>query len=200
MAEIYNQEAIDALVNAGKPIPGQSLTNDPDQRYPWESPPEYTDYKQALNFIANQLLDKEVYVPLMKGIGAGVPITDITLQMLQAGFEQGKWNPDLLMMLIEPTVYTLMALAEKANIQYRINGDEEEDMDEDDEKDIQMMKQKNLQELVSTKVSQESKVPSGVVPREILQQIDNMKMPESLLSRKKPQQQEEESLLARGEK
>tara|TARA_Y100001938_G_scaffold136060_1_gene198470 strand:+ start:410 stop:1009 length:600 start_codon:yes stop_codon:yes gene_type:complete len=199
MAEIYNQEAIDALVNAGKPIPGQSLTNDPDQRYPWESPPEYTDYKQALNFIADQLLDKEIYVPLMKGIGAGVPITDITLQMLQAGFEQGKWNPDLLMMLIEPTVYTLMALAEKANIQYRINGDEEEDMDEDDEKDIQMMKQKNLQELVNTKVSQESKVPSGVVPREILQQIDNMKMPESLLSKEKPQQ-EEESLLARGER
>ena len=200
MAEIYNQEAIDALVNAGKPIPGQSLTNDPDQRYPWESPPEYTDYKQALNFIADQLLDKEIYVPLMKGIGAGVPITDITLQMLQAGFEQGKWNPDLLMMLIEPTVYTLMALAEKANIQYRINGDEEEDMDEDDEKDIQMMKQKNLQELVNTKVSQESKVPSGVVPREILQQIDNMKMPESLLSKEKPQQEEEESLLARGER
>ena len=200
MAEIYNQEAIDALVNAGKPIPGQSLTNDPDQRYPWESPPEYTDYKQALNFIADQLLDKEIYVPLMKGIGAGVPITDITLQMLQAGFEQGKWNPDLLMMLIEPTVYTLMALAEKANIQYRINGDEEEDMDEDDEKDIQMMKQKNLQELVNTKVSQESKVPSGVVPREILQQIDNMEMPESLLSREEPQQQEEESLLARGER
>ena len=200
MAEIYNQEAIDALVNAGKPIPGQSLTNDPDQRYPWENPPEYTEYKQALNFIADQLLDKEVYVPMMKGIGAGVPITDITLQMLQAGFEQGKWNPDLLMMLIEPTVYTLMALAEKANIQYRINGDEEEDMDEDDEKDIQMMKQKNLQELVKTKVSQESKVPSGVVPREILQQIDNMKMPKSLLSKEEPQQEEEESLLARGER
>ena len=199
MAEIYNQEAVDALVNAGKPIPGQSLTNDPDQRYPWENPPEYTDYKQALNFIADQLLDKEIYVPLMKGIGAGVPITDITLQMLQAGFEQGKWNPDLLMMLIEPTVYTLMALAEKANIQYRINGDEEEDMDEDDEKDIQMMKQKNLQELVKTKVSQESKVPSGVVPREILQQIDNMEMPQSLLSREEPRQ-EEESLLARGER
>ena len=199
MAEIYNQEAVDALVNAGKPIPGQSLTNDPDQRYPWENPPEYTDYKQALNFIADQLLDKEIYVPLMKGIGAGVPITDITLQMLQAGFEQGKWNPDLLMMLIEPTVYTLMALAEKANIQYRINGDEEEDMDEDDEKEIQMMRQKNLQELANTKVSGESKVPSGVVPREILQQIDNMEMPQSLLSREEPRQ-EEESLLARGER
>ena len=69
--------------------------------------------------------------------------------MLQAGFEKGKWNPDLLMMLIEPTVYTLMALAEKANIQYRINGDEEEDIDEDDEKEIQIMKQKNLRACVN---------------------------------------------------
>tara|TARA_R100001460_G_scaffold72200_2_gene112938 strand:- start:979 stop:1581 length:603 start_codon:yes stop_codon:yes gene_type:complete len=199
MAEIYNQEAIDALVNAGKPIPGQSLTNDPDQRYAWENPPEYTDYKEALNFIGEKLLEKENYIPLMKGIGAGVPITDITLQMLQAGFEKGKWNPDLLMMLIEPTVYTLMALAEKANIQYRINGDEEEDIDEDDEKEIQMMKQKNLQDLVRAKTTQGSKVPSGVVPQKILQQIDNINMSESLLSKEEPQQEEEESLLSRGE-
>tara|TARA_A100001011_G_C14003883_1_gene712621 strand:+ start:19 stop:618 length:600 start_codon:yes stop_codon:yes gene_type:complete len=198
MAEQYNQEAIDALVNSGRPIPGQSLTNDPDQRYAWENPPEYTNYKEALDFIAEQLLEEETYIPLMKGIGAGVPLTDITLQMLQAGFEKGKWNPDLLMMLIEPTVYTLMALAEKANIQYRINGDEEEDIDEDDEKEIQIMKQKNLQDLVRTKTTQGSKVPEGVVPQEILQKIDNIEMPESLLSKEEPQQ-EEESLLSRGE-
>ena len=53
MAEQYNQQAIDALVNSGKPIPGQSLTNDPDQRYAWESPPEYTNFREALNFIAD---------------------------------------------------------------------------------------------------------------------------------------------------
>jgi len=199
MAEEYNQQAIDALANAGKPIPGQSLTNDPDQRYPWENPPEYTNYKEALDFIAGQLLEKENYVPLMKGVGAGVPITDITLQMLRAGFEKGKWNPDLLMMLIEPTMYTIMALAEKANIQYRINGDEEIDIDEEDEEDIEMMKQKNLQELTKTKVAQDSKVPEGVVPEEILQQIDSLDMSESLLSREEPQQEEEQSLLSRGE-
>tara|TARA_X000001382_G_scaffold22361_1_gene13652 strand:+ start:25 stop:624 length:600 start_codon:yes stop_codon:yes gene_type:complete len=198
MAEEYNQEAIDALANSGRPIPGQSLTNDPDQRYPWENPPEFTDYKQALDFIVDQLLEKEVYTPLMKGVGAGVPITDIVLQMLQAGFQQGKWNPDLLMMLIEPTMYTIMALAEKANIQYRINGDEEEDIDEEDEEDIEMMKQKNLQELTRTKVTQGSKVPEGVVPQEVLQKINSIDMSESLLSKEEPQQ-EEESLLSRGE-
>ena len=144
-------------------------------------------------------LEKENYIPLMKGIGAGVPITDVTLQMLRAGFEQGKWNPDLLMMLIEPTMYTIMALAEKANIQYRINGDEEEDIDEEDEEDIEMMKQKNLQELTRTKVAQDSKVPAGVVPQEILQKIDSLDMSESLLSREEPEQEEEQSLLARGE-
>ena len=36
MAEEYNQEGIDALVNTGRPIPGQSLTEDPDNSYPWE--------------------------------------------------------------------------------------------------------------------------------------------------------------------
>ena len=196
--EKYSKEGVDALVKASRPIPGQSLTNSPEQAYPWEGPPEYTEFRPALNFIVEQLLDKEVFTPIMQGIGKGVPLTDITLQMLQAGFEQGKWNPDLLMMLIEPTVYTLMALAEKANIQYRINGDEEEDMDEDDEKEIQMMKQKNLQDLVRAKTTQGSKVPSGVVPQKILQQIDNINMSESLLSKEEPQQ-EEESLLSRGE-
>ena len=103
------------------------------------------------------------------------------------------------MMLIEPTMYTIMALAEKANIQYRINGDEEVDIDEEDEEDIEIMKQKNLQELTRTKVAQDSKVPEGVVPEEILQQIDSLDMSESLLSREEPQQEEEQSLLSRGE-
>ena len=197
MAEQYNQQAIDALVNTGKPIPGQSLTNDPDQRYPWENPPEYTNYREALDFIAGQLLEKENYVPLMKGVGAGVPITDITLQMLRAGFEQGKWNPDLLTMLVEPTIYTLMALSEKAGIPYRVNGDEEDDLDEEDEKEIAEMRGNNLKKYVQAKVTNQSKVPSGVIPKEVIDKIENVEVPQSLLAREEPEQ--EESLLAKGE-
>ena len=59
MAEKYNQQGIDALVNSSRPIPGQSLTNDPDERYPWENPPEFTDFKQALNFITSNLLEED---------------------------------------------------------------------------------------------------------------------------------------------
>jgi|TARA_R100000654_G_scaffold55079_2_gene81313 hypothetical protein len=197
MAETYNQTAIDALVNSGRPIPGQSLTNDPDQKYPWEGPPEYTDFRQALNFITGQLLQEDIFAAIMKGIGDGVPLADITLQMLQTGFEQGKWNPDLLTMLIEPTIYTLMALSEKAGIKYRINGDEEDDIDEEDEKDITNMRANNLKKYVKAKVTNQSTVPSGAIPKEVLQQIEEAPVPESLLAREESEQVE--SLLARGE-
>lgn len=197
MAETYNQTAIDALVNSGRPIPGQSLTNDPDQKYPWEGPPEYTDFRQALNFITGQLLQEDIFAAIMKGIGDGVPLTDITLQMLQTGFEQGKWNPDLLTMLIEPTIYTLMALSEKAGIKYRINGDEEDDIDEEDERDITNMRANNLKKYVKAKVTNQSTVPSGAIPKEVLQQIEEAPVPESLLAKEESEQVE--SLLARGE-
>jgi len=203
MVEKYNQAGIDALANTGKPIPGQSLTNDPDQRYAWEGPPEFTDFRKALNFITGQLLEEEIFVPLMKGIGDGVPLTDIALQVLQTGFQEGKWNPDLLMMLVEPTIYSLMALAEKANINYRINGDEEEDIQPEDEDDIAVMKANNLKKYAQNKISKESKIPAGALPKEIMDDINKIEVPTSLLSKEEPQQteepQEQQSLLAQGD-
>ena len=73
MAEEYNQEGIDALVNSSRPIPGQSLTEDPNNSYPWEGPPEYTDFRTAFNYIAEELLEEEIYVPLVVAMGQGVP-------------------------------------------------------------------------------------------------------------------------------
>jgi len=195
MAEIYNQDGINALVNTGKPIPGQSLTNDPDQPYPWEGPPQFTDFKEALNFIVDELLEEEIYVPIIQGIGQGVPLTDIALQVLQTGFQEGKWNPDLFMMLVEPVIYLLMALAEKANVEYRITGDEEDDLDSEDEDDITEMKVNNLKKYTESKITKESRVPSGVLPPDVIKDIEELEIPESLLSKPK----EEESLLARGE-
>lgn len=194
MIEEYNQNGIDALVNTGKPIPGQSLTNDPDAGYPWEGPPEFTDFRKALNFIAEELLVKEIYVPIVIGMGQGVPITDITLQVLQRGFKEGKWNPDLFMMLLEPVMYLLMALAEKAGVDYRMTGDEEEELDSQDEDDIAKMKADNIAKYAKSKV-EEGKVPAGILPPEIMEDVQQLEIPQGLLSR--PEQQE--SLLQRGE-
>ena len=197
MAEEYNQEGIDALVNTGRPIPGQSLTEDPDNSYPWEGPPEFTDFRKAFNYIAEELLEEEVYVPLVVAMGQGVPISDITLQILQRGFQEGKWNPDLFMMLLEPLMYFLLALAEKAAIEPRLYGDEEDDLEPEDEDDIANMKANNLTALTKEKVGDMSKVPEGVLPADIVEDIEELEMPESLLA--PDNNTEQPSLLAKSE-
>ena len=198
MAETYNQEGIDALVNSSRPIPGQSLTDSPEQSYPWESPPEFTDFRQAFNYLAEELLEEDIYVPLMVAMGQGVPIADITLQLLQRGFQEGKWNPDLFMMLLEPTMYLLLALAEKAGIEPRLYGDEEEDLEPEEENENLALQAKNLEELTKEKVGDMPKAPEGVLPAEIVEEIETLEVPESLLARPEPQEQPA-SLLERPE-
>ena len=197
MAEEYNQEGIDALVNSSRPIPGQSLTESPDTSYPWEGPPEYTDFRVAFNYIAEELLEEEVNVPLVVAMGQGVPISDITLQILQRGFQEGKWNPDLFMMLLEPLMYFLIALAEKASIEPRLYGDEEDDLEPEDKDDIANMKANNLTALTKEKVGDMSKVPEGVLPADIVKDIEELEIPESLLAPNN--NTEQSSLLAKSE-
>jgi hypothetical protein len=101
--EQYDPKGIEALANnTGRPIPGQSLTNSPDEPRPFETAPEYTNFKEALDYIVGELLQEEVMIPIVSAIGQDVPITDVATQMLYVGFREGKWNPDLLMMLVEP--------------------------------------------------------------------------------------------------
>tara|TARA_Y100001938_G_C8095740_1_gene438020 strand:+ start:3349 stop:3948 length:600 start_codon:yes stop_codon:yes gene_type:complete len=199
MAEEYNQEGIDALVNSSRPIPGQSLTDSPEQSYPWESPPEYTDFREAFNYLAEELMEEETFVSLTVAMGQGVPVSDITLQLLQRGFQEGKWNPDMFMMLIEPTMYLLIALAEKAGIEPRLYGDEEDDLDEDDENEVASMRAKNIADLTEEKVGEATKAPSGVLPQDVLEDIENLEVPDSLLARPMESQEQPESLLGRPE-
>ena len=46
-------------------------------------------------------------------------------------YNMGKINPDLLVLLIEPTVYILMALCERADVDFTIDGSigEEDELD-----------------------------------------------------------------------
>ena len=206
--EEYDQEGVDALVNAGRPIPGQSLTSSPEQRRPFEQPPEFVNFKEALDYTVSELLDEEVYTNLVVGMGQGVPVSDVALQIAYAGFREGKWNPDLMLMLIEPLVYVLMALCEKAGVEFRLSSDpeiEEEMEGEDDSVSVLEKKAKNIAETIETKVGESKDIPAGAVPTNVMQQIESTPVPESLMARtaepvEEPMQQEEEprSLLERG--
>jgi len=193
--EQYNQEAIQAFTNTGRPIPGQSLTSNPDEPRPFEGPPDFTNFKEALDYIASELLLEENYMPMMAAISDGVPITDLAMQIGYVGFREGKFNPDLMMMLMEPIMYLLMALAEKAGIEYRIDSE-----DDDEDEDTMFQEQtNNLKNTIKEKINT-SKVPSGVLPSDIQQQIQNLEIPqESLLSKPEQQPEAEQSLLNRGQ-
>ena len=200
MAEEYNQQGIDAYVNASRPIPGQSLTDNPDQAYPWESPPEFTNFRQAFDYIAEEPLEEDVYVPLMVAMGQGVPISDITIQLLQRGFQEGKWNPDLFLMLLEPTMYLLLALAEKATIEPRLYGDEEDDISSEEKNENLARQSANLEKLTKEKVGDMPKAPEGVLPPDVVEEIESLEVPESLLARTEPTPEEQpQSLLERPE-
>ena len=184
---------VSSTIRLNRPIPGQGLTSDPDNPYPWEKPPEFTDLEDGLQYVFGRLINPEAYVSIMNVIDDGTALMDITQGILFKGFTEGKWNPDLMMMLAEPTTYMLMALAERADIDFKVYKGEEEDEDAEATLfNIDIDKQK-LKELRSVSKSQE--IPKGMIPKEIEEQIEEL--PASSLLSKPEEEEPEDSLLGR---
>ena len=128
-----NQQQIDMAQTSkmfGAPIAGQSLTNDPENPAPFEKPPEHTALHPTLEYIWGEMIEPEYYMATMRLINDQVPIMDITEMYLMNGFQEGKWNPNLMMMLVEPVAYMLVALSERLDIDFVVyDGEEEESYD-----------------------------------------------------------------------
>ena len=183
---------VSSRVTLNRPIPGQGLTTDPDNPMPWEKPPEITDLGEGLQYIFGLLIEPENYIPIMDVIDDGTSLMDITQGILFKGFTEGKWNPDLMMLLAEPTAYMILALAERANIDLKIyKGEEDVDADEATLFDIKVSQEK-LKGLRSASKSQE--IPKGMIPKEIEEQIEELPA-SGLLS--KPEEETTDSLLGR---
>ena len=95
------------------PIAGQSMTADPNSKQAWDGPPEFSSVREASEAIFLDLLETENLKPIVSMLQDDVPVSDITQVLLLTGFQKGKFNPDLLMLLIEPVMYMIMAIADK---------------------------------------------------------------------------------------
>ena len=111
-----------------RPIPGESLTLDPDTQEPYTGATEFTVPQEAVDYVFDLMTEEENYSDLMESLATGATVMDLTRIILFSGFNEGKWNPDLMLILVEPTAYMLMGLAERAGIEYVIQEDDEEDM------------------------------------------------------------------------
>ena len=59
-----------------------------------------------------------------------MPIDEIAQVVLYRGYTQGHYNPDLMLMMIEPTIYLLIAIADYAEIKdYVLYEGEDDDPD-----------------------------------------------------------------------
>ena len=193
MAEMTDQQlnvkGMEYAVNQGNgDIPGQSLTNSPDQPQAWEQPPQLTEVGPALNVIFLELTEPEAYQNIIQMLKQDVPIGDITNIIIYKGFTQGLWNPDLAILLIEPIMYMLIALATHGGIDEPVIDDEPDTLDTEE----QLTEVQKAIETAKDKIVPALKITG--VPKEIQERVEKLEIPEkptespSLLSRQEVQE------------
>ena len=129
MAEKVNENQFDKVgVNPfNAPVPGESLTVAPDSTHSWERPPQYTNDEDALEALYFELTELDTLKQLINIINDGIPLDEIAQVVLYKGYSEGKYNPDLMLMMIEPTIYLLIAIADYADIKDYVLYDGEDD-------------------------------------------------------------------------
>lgn len=181
----------------GRPIPGQSLTNDPSQPYNWEKAPEFTNAKEAMLYVFENLTVPETTANILLSLSKGIGVIDIASITLYTGFTEGKWNPDMMMLLMEPTMYMVMALAEKAELDFVMDSSEEVGEEEIlGDKAIQQIEE-GIGSLDAMRKQAAQRVSPQSVPQEVREVIEEAKIEPSILE--KVEEVKSNSLLAREE-
>ena len=190
----FNQEGLDELTNLsgqGRPIPGQSLTNNPESKYPWESPATLSNPREALDVIVAEMMQPEAVKNIVNALANGAAVGDIGSAILYAKFTEGDITPDTMMLLAEPIMYTLMAIGEEANIKYNIEGNDLDEFDEEDER-----------ENIDNKINEFRTAVSDIknqTTQKLKPTVDENVVPKNILDKVKEQGTEIRSLLSKGE-
>lgn len=181
MAEKINTTQFEeANINPfSSPTPGESLTSAPDMPKQWESPPQYTEEDEAMEAVYLELTSEDNLMPLIDLINDKTPLDQIAQVLLYRGYTKGLYTPDLMLLLAEPTIYLLIAIADYADIKdYVLYEGEEDDPDGaiydddvepvemDDEEDEGVAPQpKSTEEIVQFSEPDEDSVSSSLLSR-----------------------------------
>jgi len=208
MAEL-DPNALEAYDPFQGPIPGQSLTNNPDSKQAWEQPPKVTSVKEARELMFFEILKQENLEAVIMLMNQGLTVAKVSEMLLFIGYTKGQFNADMMMLLAEPTMYMLLALAEQVGIDVKIDEDDDittaDDLDEEDEEDINRLSNELGDAIRNPAQRQkldeiEDKIKQTTIPREIqerVEQVDFSKIKESLLNKPDSTTNANESLLER---
>jgi len=108
------------------PIPGASLTNSKETPQPYETAPEMNTAEEVIKDVWERLRENEEALDgVLDSMRDGMPLEDLAQMLLFEGFSQGKFNPDVVLNTIEPTIYLLAFLANWAEIPAEIYPEED---------------------------------------------------------------------------
>ena len=144
-------------------IPGSSLTRSPEDAYTWEQPPVISSSRAASVFFFSKLMEPKVYNAVLDSVEEGTPLMDIAQMLIYQAFVDGIINPDLMMIMVEQVVYMLAAMCELQNVDFIIQEDDEDDIEEE-----------ITSELINSYFTKEN----IEIPEEITKQLEEADIPE----------------------
>ena len=202
---MLDQQAIETMRPFDGPIPGQSLTNSPESQQAYEGAPEFTNVRAATSAIFASLLEESMLMEVCRMMAKETPIGDITKMLLVSGLSQGKWNPDLMLLLVEPVMYILLAIAERVGIRdVKLYDGEEEDEELDAIENQEIINSTNQYKNELKDPQRFSDLKTNVapdqIPEELITQLENIdvsNIQESLMARPQAPEMAEDSLMAR---
>ena len=135
---------IEAKDNFAPAPPGHSLTED-NSKWAWGKPPKIVDPEQALEQAINSLKEGRVQLELVKLLMAGASVEMIVEGYLFQSFQDGRFSPDVAVLIKAPLAFYISSIAEESNIPYRFfeNKDALDEGTMDDATMLEMMEQNN---------------------------------------------------------
>jgi|TARA_R110000824_G_scaffold146885_2_gene316056 hypothetical protein len=125
------------------PIPGQSLTDEP-QNFAWERPPEYTDPDDAIVFHMDRLAEESVMESVLFLMEFGYPVDVLTRSMLTGAVGEGQHTIDVSLIIAPVIEAELVYMATTAGIDFKETFTEDKTDDDIQEEKLRTLILKKL--------------------------------------------------------
>ena len=160
--------------------PGHSLTQD-NSRWAWGKPPQITDPEEALEVAISSLQRPKVRDEMFKLLYTGVSVEVMVEGYVLQAFHDGKFMPDVGLLIQPPLGMYIAHMAEEAGIPYRLfeNEDAGTEGQMDDQTFFSMMKENNPRMFEFIRENVNESIRQGNMPSEPEEQnFMTMDMPE----------------------
>ena len=123
---------------------GYSLTVD-NERWPWGQPPQKVDPSEVLEDAIDSLNTRRTKQEMMKLLVVGASVESLVEGYILQGFHEGRFNPDVGLLIKGPLAMYIANMAEEQGVPYRFfeNEDALTEGELDDETFFNMMRQNN---------------------------------------------------------